>query len=422
MEKFRKLGLSEQILESIRKEGFESPREIQEKAIPLALAGRDIIGGSATGSGKTLAFAAGIIEKTTKGNGIQALILTPTRELAEQVASETAKFSRFKGLIVAAIYGGVAMSPQIENLKRADIVVGTPGRILEHLRNGTLNLEKVSSLVLDEADRMLDMGFIEDVESIINLCPKERQTFLFSATITMDIKHIAKKYMKNPVDVSREEQVDPSKLRQIFYDVPSNQKFSLLVHLLKNEKSGRVMIFCNTRHNADFVAHNLKKNNIHAVAIHGGLAQNKRSKIMEKFKSSEVYALVCTDVAARGLDIEGVSHVYNYDSPRTAKEYVHRIGRTARAGKEGIAITIVSNRDYENFRNVLEDDSIIIKREPLPEKIEKSYFTTNIRQGRERRFGNRRERGKIPRRFKNFSQMLQKHEDMAAEEENGAYH
>jgi len=216
MEKFRKLGLGEQLLKSIKDEGFEAPREIQEKAIPLALAGKDIIGGSATGSGKTLAFGAGIIEKTAKGKGIQALILTPTRELAEQVSSEIAKFAKYKKLFVCAIYGGVAMQPQISNLRVAEVVVGTPGRILDHLRNGTLNLSKVNSLVLDEADRMLDMGFIEDVETIISQCPRERQTFLFSATITSDIEHIAKKHMKNPVDIAGEQLVDPSKLKQIF--------------------------------------------------------------------------------------------------------------------------------------------------------------------------------------------------------------
>ncbi len=381
MEKFKKLGLSEHLLKSIKEEGFEAPREIQEKAIPLALAGKDIIGGSETGSGKTLAFGAGIIEKTREGDGIQALILTPTRELADQVANEMAKFGKYKGLKVVAIYGGVSMNPQIEDLKDADIVVGTPGRILDHLEHRTLNLGKVNSLVLDEADRMLDMGFIDDVEKIIKACPKERQTFLFSATITPDISHIAKKHMVSPVDISTGEQVDPSKLHQIYYDVPSNQKFSLLVHLLQHEKGGLVMIFCNTRHNADFVAHNLKKNHIKAVAIHGGLAQNKRSRIMEEFKSSEVYALVCTDVAARGLDIEGVSHVYNYDVPKTSKEYIHRIGRTARAGKEGIAITVVSQRDYLNFRNMLEDPDIVIKQMLLPGDIQRAFMQINIHEG-----------------------------------------
>ncbi|MCU0642319.1 MAG: DEAD/DEAH box helicase [archaeon] len=385
MEKFKVLGLSEQLLKAIKDAGYSAPREIQEKAIPLALAGKDIIGGSATGSGKTLAFGAGIVEKTKKGEGIQALILAPTRELADQVGTEIAKFSKYKGLHVAIIYGGVAMSPQVHSLERADIVVGTPGRILDHLRQGTLNLKKVNSLVLDEADRMLDMGFIDDVETIINQCPKERQTFLFSATINIDIEHISRKHMKNPVDIAAESHVDPSKLRQVYYDVPSNQKFSLLVHLLKHEKAGLVMIFCNTRHNADFVAHNLKRNKIHAVAIHGGLTQSRRSKIMEEFKSSEVNALVCTDVAARGLDIEGVSHVYNYDSPPNSKDYIHRIGRTARAGKEGIAISIVSQRDYQNFREVLADDALKIKQEELPKDMEKSFFEINVRGDREGR-------------------------------------
>ena len=401
MEKFRKLGLGEQLLKSIKDEGFEAPREIQEKAIPLALAGKDIIGGSATGSGKTLAFGAGIIEKTAKGKGIQALILTPTRELAEQVSSEIAKFAKYKKLFVCAIYGGVAMQPQISNLRVAEVVVGTPGRILDHLRNGTLNLSKVNSLVLDEADRMLDMGFIEDVETIISQCPRERQTFLFSATITSDIEHIAKKHMKNPVDIAGEQLVDPSKLKQIFYDVPSDRKFSLLVHLLKHEKRGLVMIFCNTRHNADFVAYNLILNKIDAVAIHGGLTQGRRSKIMDLFKSSEVHALVCTDIAARGLDIEGVSHVYNYDSPPNSKEYIHRIGRTARAGADGIAITIVSQRDYNNFNEVLRDSFISIKQEQLPENIERAFMQIHIRSGGRghggrfgggNRFGNRGER------------------------------
>ncbi len=390
MEKFKRLGISEQLLKSIQESGFEAPREIQEKAIPLALAGNDIIGGSVTGSGKTLAFGAGVIDKTIKGEGIQALILTPTRELAEQVARALRIFSRHKELSISVVYGGVAMSPQVESLKKADIVVGTPGRILDHLRHDTLDLSSVRFLVLDEADRMLDMGFIDDVETIIKHCPEKRQTFLFSATISSDILHIAKKYMKDPVDICGEEcVVDPSKLRQIFYDVPSNQKFSLLVHLLKEEYTGLVMIFCNTRHNADFVAHNLKKNNIDAIAIHGGLAQSKRMKIMELFKSNRVHALVCTDVAARGLDIPGVSHVYNYDSPKNSKEYIHRIGRTARAGKDGIAISIVSSRDYENFNAVLKDSSIIVKQEQLPENIGRAFMQINIRRERGRGFGGR---------------------------------
>ena len=367
LESFAKLGLSAGMLKALADAGFTEPTDVQAKAIPLVLSGKDVLGSSATGSGKTLAFGAGIIERLDAGQGIQCLVLTPTRELAEQVGKTLEKYSKHIGLKVVEIYGGVSIVPQKHDLRSADIVVGTPGRILDHLRNDSLDLSKIKFLVLDEADRMLDMGFIDDVVTIINKCPKERQTLLFSATISSDISRIAKHYMNEPVLVESESQVDPSKLHQVYYDVPSNLKFSLLIHLLKEEKSGLVMVFCNTRRNADYVVHNLERNKIDAIAIHGGLAQNKRSRIMEEFHSSKALILVCTDVAARGLDIKNVSHVYNFDVPKTSTEYIHRIGRTARAGKEGIAITIVSQRDYDSFRSVLRDPSITIKQEPMPE-------------------------------------------------------
>ena len=388
MEKFRKLGLSNEMLAVIEKAGFKEPSEIQEKAIPLALAGKDVIGGSATGSGKTLAFGAGIIEKTVKGQGLQALILTPTRELAEQVALSLRKFSRYNNLSVIAVYGGVAIGPQVMDLERADIVVGTPGRILDHMERGTIALSKVKFLVLDEADRMLDMGFVDDVEKIIKRCPSKRQTLLFSATISPDIQHIAKRHMINPIDIAVESHVDPTKLEQSFYDVPQDIKFSLLVHLLKHEHPGLIMVFCNTQRNTDFVANNLKRQDIDAIAIHGGLTQNKRTAVMEHFRSERVSVLVCTDVAARGLDIKGVSHIYNYDLPGTSKEYIHRIGRTARAGKEGKAVSILSQRDYMSFRKILEDPEIKIKEEKLPEKIER--VSIQVSEG-PRRFGRRDE-------------------------------
>ena len=339
MEKFRNLKLSKGILKAIEEANFKEPSEIQEKTIPLVLEGKDVLGSSATGSGKTLAFAVGIIEKVEKGKGVQALIVTPTRELAEQVARHLRMFSKHFELNVKEIYGGVSIIPQIKNLERADIVVGTPGRILDHLDRRTLNLKNVKVLVLDEADRMLDMGFINDVEKIIRACPEERQTLLFSATIYSDIKRIAKHYMKNPISVEVGSYVDPSKLKEIFYDVPQDKKFSLIVHLLKKETNGFVMVFCNTRRNTDMVVKNLVRYGIYAMAIHGGLAQNRRNDILKAFHSHEVLILVCTDVAARGLDIKNISHVYNYDIPKTSTEYIHRIGRTARAGKEGIAVS-----------------------------------------------------------------------------------
>ncbi|MBI2042813.1 DEAD/DEAH box helicase [Candidatus Pacearchaeota archaeon] len=373
-------------MELIKKSGFTEPSEIQEKTIPLVMKGRDIIGGSATGSGKTLAFGTGIIEAVIPGKGLQSLILTPTRELAEQIGTVFKKFSGYKKLNVSVVYGGVNIGHQIRELQKSEIVVGTPGRILDHLERGTINFSDLKILVLDEADRMLDMGFIRDVEKIIKNCPKERQTLLFSATISMDIEHLAKRYMKNPETISVEAYVDAKKLRQVYYDVQKNMKFSLLVNLLKRETPGLIMVFCNTRHNTDFVADNLKRLGVDAIAIHGGLTQDKRTKIMQKFHEKKVYVLVCTDIAARGLDIKGVSHVYNYDIPKTSKEYIHRIGRTARAGKEGIAINILSDRDYENFNNVLRDEALYIEKEEVPEIQQVRIMLENPRGQRRNRW------------------------------------
>lgn len=390
MEKFKQLGLSQEMISLVEKAKFTEPSEIQAKAIPLIMSGKDVIGGSATGSGKTFAFGAPIIEKIQKGQGIQALILTPTRELAEQITQVLYHFSEHKQLEVIPVYGGVSINPQISHLKYADIVVGTPGRILDHLERRTINLSHVKILVLDEADRMFDMGFINDVEDIISNCPKERQTLMFSATINPDIDHLVKKHMKSPESIEVESYVDQSKLKQIYYDIDKNMKFSLLVHFLKNEKTGLVMVFCNTRHNTDFVADNLNRSGIDAMAIHGGLSQEKRNRIMEKFHAGRVYVLVCTDVAARGLDVKNVSHVYNYDIPKTSDEYIHRVGRTARAGNEGIAVNLVSDRDYDNFRAVLKDPSIKIDETEAPQ-VEKIWI--QLPERRERSFGGDRRGG-----------------------------
>ncbi|MDJ1422732.1 MAG: DEAD/DEAH box helicase [Candidatus Methanoperedens sp.] len=353
-------------MRSINDEKFESPSEIQEKSIPLILAGRDVIAGSATGSGKTLAFASGILQSSERGEGIQALVLTPTRELAEQVAKALTKFSKYRPLGIIAVYGGVGINPQIQGLRTADVVVGTPGRILDHIGRNTIKLGSVKTLVLDEADRMFDMGFKEDVERIIKKCPEDRQTLLFSATISKDVVRLAQRHMKKPLQVSVESYVDPKKLVQTYYDVGEDLKFSLLVHLLKHENSGLVMVFCNTKRNTDKVAKNLRFSGIDALAIHGGLTQGKRNNVMGLFHSGDSCVLVCTDVAARGLDIQGVSHVYNYDIPRESKQYIHRIGRTARAGAEGKAINILSSKDYDNFSNVLKENDVVIEEEIMP--------------------------------------------------------
>lgn len=387
MKNFKELGLNNNLLKVIGEMGFDEPTEIQEKVIPLALAGKDIIGESATGSGKTLAFAALIIEKVRNGEGLQALIITPTRELAEQDSKSLKIFSKYIDIKIVTVYGGVSIEPQIADLRKADVVVGTPGRILDHMSRKTIDFSKIKILVLDEADRMLDMGFIDDVTDIIHHCPKNRQTLLFSATISSEIARIAERYMINPVNVSAESYVDPSKLKQVFYDVPTNEKFSLLVHLLKGESSKLVMVFCNTKRTADFTGNNLSRYGFDALTLHGDLNQNQRKRVLEHFHNSNKFILVCTDVAARGLDIKNVSHVYNYDSPKTSIEYIHRIGRTARAGKDGKAITIISQRDYDNFRRVSKDSSLNIEQVQLPE-FEK-VFVRAPESGRDRSFGRR---------------------------------
>ena len=392
MKTFEELGLSQDLLKALDEMELTEPTEIQEKVIPLAMKDQDIIGGSATGSGKTLAFGAPIIEKTKPGEGLQAIVLTPTRELAEQVSRSLKAFSRHSTLEVVTVYGGVPIEAQMRALRRADIVVATPGRVLDHISRKTIDLSKIKILVLDEADRMFDMGFIHDVTDIIDQCPRKRQTLLFSATISSEVVMISKKYMKDPKEISAEPEVDPSKLKQVFYDVPSNQKFSLLVHLLEQEKSGLVMIFCNTKRNADLISGNLEKFGFNSMALHGNLNQSQRSRVLDQFHKSEKFILVCTDVAARGLDIKGVSHVYNYEFPKTKIEYTHRIGRTARAGKDGKAITILSDRDYDSFRKATRYDSAKIENVPLP-RFEQVFIKMNDPSPRGR------DSGRGPRRF-----------------------
>ncbi|MBW2987533.1 DEAD/DEAH box helicase [Candidatus Woesearchaeota archaeon] len=352
MNLFDKLGLSQQLLAVIKGMGHTRPTQIQEGSIPHIMKGEDVIGESATGSGKTLAFGCGIVEQVIPRKGVQALVLAPTRELAEQVKESLKLLSHNKRLKIISIYGGVSISPQMDAIQRADVVVATPGRLLDHLNRRTINLSKLKVLVLDEADRMLDMGFIDDVKKIIQACPRDRQTLFFSATIAPKIRDLADRYMSNPIKVSAKKQVDPSKLKQVYYNTSRKEKFSLLVHLLKKEKSDLVMVFCNTRSNVDFVVKNLKLNGIRAIAIHGGLTQNKRTNTISFFNDGKAGVLVCTDVAARGLHIDNVSHVYNYDLPKDAKDYVHRIGRTARAGEYGKVINVLCDLDYDNFGRI----------------------------------------------------------------------
>ncbi|MFA6022669.1 MAG: DEAD/DEAH box helicase [Candidatus Pacearchaeota archaeon] len=407
---FKELNLSESLLKAIHDVGITEPTEIQEKTIPLVLAGKDVIAQSATGSGKTLAFGAGIIQNIKRGQGIQALVLTPTRELAEQVAQALRTFSEYSTVGIKEVYGGVGMSAQIESFSKVEIIVGTPGRILDHLKRGNLNLSKINFLVLDEADRMVDMGFIQDMKEIIRRCPEKRQTLLFSATMSTTIDHIARQYMVHPKYITVESFVEAAKLKQYFYDVPSNMKFSLLVYLLREEKGNLVMVFSNTRHNTDFIANNLKRLGFDVLAIHGGIEQKKRNLIMEKFHSGKEFVLICTDVAARGLDIKNVSHIYNYDLPKTDTDYIHRIGRTARAGTEGIAISLVSKMDYENFQRIYANDSLEIVSKKVPDIPMIHIFVDKNRHDRFNRGGRFRERDRDDNRPRsNFGQHRRDH-------------
>lgn len=351
---FEEIGLSDQLQETIKKLGFYEPTKIQEKSIPHIIKGRDVIGESATGSGKTLAFGCGIIENLTPKQGLQALVLTPTRELAEQVKKMLVELSYHKPNKIISIYGGVSINPQIKDLQTADVVVSTPGRLLDHIQRRTINLSKVKILVLDEADRMFDMGFIEDVEKIIKICPAKKQTLFFSATISSRIDRLAQRYMVDPIKVLSKNQVDPSKLKQVYYNTPKEMKLSLLLHLLES-KSGLVMVFCNTRRSTDFVVKNLRANKVDAISIHGGFSQNKRSDNLESFNKGKAGVLVCTDVAARGLHIDNVSHIYNYEIPNDPVDYIHRIGRTARAGEEGKVVNFLCEMDYDNFSRILRE-------------------------------------------------------------------
>jgi ATP-dependent RNA helicase DeaD len=346
--------------------GFSEFTEIQEKCIPLIQQGRDVIGLSFTGSGKTAAFGFPTLEKVIPGNGLQLLVVVPTRELCNQVAKEFRKFTKYRKTFIVEIYGGVSIEPQIVHLRHADVVVGTPGRLLDHLSRSTINTGGVRMLVLDEADKMFEMGFIDDMKRIISKIPVESQKLLFGATMPPEIMAITRNYMKNPLKVKMQSYVDKSKLVQHYYDISREEKFSLLVHILENEPKGLSIIFCGTRQFVDFVDDNLKRQNIKSQALHGGITQARRNQIMDEFHGGKLDVLVASDVAARGLDIKNVNLIINYDIPRTSVEYIHRIGRTARAGSEGKVISLLSREDHNNFRKVLEDRSLLIENMKLP--------------------------------------------------------
>lgn len=349
---FELLKVRPEIVKALKEHGITAPTLIQQKAIPLIKSGKDVIGMSKTGSGKTAAFGIPILERTVPGRGVQVLIISPTRELAHQIAQELAKFGRYMRCSIATIYGGVSIEPQINHIKHADIIVGTPGRLLDHLQRRTLNLSKLNCFVLDEADKLVDMGFIDDIKRILDQTPKNKQILLFGATISDEIHHIRQRYMNNPEIAQAESHVKEEYLEQYYYNVQPHDKFSLLVHLLKKESINKAIIFCSTISTVNIIAKNLKNQGIRADMLHGHLRQNQRQRVLESFHRDRSDILVASAVAARGLDIREVTHVFNYDLPRDPQEYIHRIGRTARAGDRGKAITLLSHKDYDAFRAI----------------------------------------------------------------------
>ena len=385
---FTKMGLNPKLVEGLKVMGITTPTPIQEKCIPLIKSGKDVVGQSLTGSGKTAAFGLPILDKIVPGAGLQALIVVPTRELCVQVRDHLEQYAKFLPINIISIYGGVGFFQQMEEIKFGEIIVATPGRLLDHMGRRNISLKNIKFVVLDEADRMFDMGFEDDVDKILRQTPASRQTIMFSATMPRAAQNMIGKYLKSPVNVQEKLQVDKSLLKQVFYSVRKNDKFALLVHFLKKKISGPTIVFCGTKREVDRVAKQLRKLKIEALPVHGDLTQGKRQFAVNSFKTAKIDVLVATDVAARGLDIKDVSHVYNYDVPRTPEEYTHRIGRTARAGKKGEAITLLSERDYNNFNKILRVGRAEILQETLPE-FEKIEFVRDEGNDREESFGRR---------------------------------
>ncbi|MGZ8155563.1 MAG: DEAD/DEAH box helicase [Burkholderiales bacterium] len=346
---FKSLGLTAEVLRVLEVLGYEEPTPIQIHAIPPLLTGRDVLGSAATGTGKTAAFALPLVERLEpKARGVQALIMTPTRELAMQVAEAVHRYGRHRSVTVLPIYGGQPIQRQLVALKRGvQVVVGTPGRLLDHIRRGSLELSGVRYVVLDEADEMLDMGFIEDIEAILNETPEERQTACFSATFPPRINELVRRHLKEPERVTiKAEVLNTPRVRQVAYVVPRPQKLEALGRILDLESPASAIIFCRTRTEVDELAEAMAGHGYSVEALHGGFAQVQRDRVMSRFREGTADLLIATDVAARGLDIQQVSHVINYDIPGSPDVYVHRIGRTGRAGREGTAITLVQPREH----------------------------------------------------------------------------
>jgi ATP-dependent RNA helicase RhlE len=375
---FKTFGLSDPLVQGILATGYTAPTEIQSQAIPAAISGRDIIGCAQTGTGKTAAFVLPILDRLihtpeAKKRVARALILTPTRELALQIEKAIQGYGRFVNLRTLAVYGGVNIKGQLNTLKRGvDIIVATPGRLMDHMGRGTIDLKYIEVLVLDEADRMLDMGFINDVKRIVSVLPAKRQTMLFSATISQEVKSLAAEMQKSPAMIQIGRPRNPIEtITQHVYPVRKEQKMDLLIHMLGDSQMYSVLVFSRTKRGADKIDRRLKQAGVVSVAIHSDRTQGQRLLAMDGFKRGTYQVMVATDIAARGINIEGISHVINYDVPAFAEDYVHRIGRTGRATALGDAITFVSYDEQKYLRKI----ESFIGRELKSEKCDGFAYT-----------------------------------------------
>lgn len=371
---FNELNLSQEVIQAVEELGFTEMTEIQQQSIPLILEGKDVIGHSNTGTGKTAAFGIPAVESITDTKNVSVLILCPTRELAMQAHGEIRKFAKYKrGVKPVSVYGGASMEKQIFELKRgANIVIGTPGRILDHIRRRTIKLNNIRCVVLDEADEMLNMGFREDIEAILSEVPEERQTVLFSATMPSAILAITETYQKNPVHVEiKSPQKTVGLIEQFYFEVAMGRKTDALKLLLSAYSPSSAMVFCNTKKMVDDLTEELVKSGFRAVGIHGDMKQSQRTQVMNSFKNKSVEILVATDVAARGIDVSGIDAVFNYDLPQDNEYYIHRIGRTGRAGHTGTAYTLISGRrQFHELREIERYTKAVIQEKALPTKAE----------------------------------------------------
>ncbi len=403
---FDSLGLSAPILDAVKKQGYDKPSPIQEKAIPLVLTGKDVMAAAQTGTGKTAGFTLPLLELLSRGprpgpNKIRALVLTPTRELAAQVAESVDLYGKNLSLTSTVVYGGVKINPQMMRLRRGvDILVATPGRLMDLYNQNAVRFDQVEVLILDEADRMLDMGFIHDIRKIISNMPKERQNLMFSATFSDPIRNLAKTIVNDPVEISvSPRNTTAQSVQQYICPVDKKRKPALLTELIKEKQWHQVLVFSRTKHGANRLATNLDAAGIPATAIHGNKSQGARTKALKDFKAGSVQVLVATDIAARGIDIDSLPFVVNFDLPNVPEDYVHRIGRTGRAGATGLAVSLVSADEIELLQDIEKligrelDREVMDGFEPSHDVPPSNFGMKRVRQSKPKKPGGGNSRG-----------------------------